>query len=85
MAKKVYIFWHGAFIFKMALLCGYYELEGLPQALEEATAEVRDACLNSSSIDFEEADDEAARERLWRGRKGAFGAMGPTRNTGRPS
>lgn len=52
------------------------ELEGLPQALEEATAEVRDACLNSSSIDFEEADDEAARERLWRGRKGAFGAMG---------
>ncbi len=52
------------------------ELEGLPKALEEATAEVRDACLSPSAIDFEEADDEASRERLWRGRKGAFGAMG---------
>lgn len=52
------------------------ELEGLPQELEEATQKVREACLSAASIDFEEADDEASRERLWRGRKGAFGAMG---------
>lgn len=52
------------------------ELEGLPGELEEATEEVREACSSDAALHFEEADDESSRERLWRGRKGAFGAMG---------
>ncbi|MGE4618553.1 MAG: FAD-linked oxidase C-terminal domain-containing protein, partial [Planctomycetota bacterium] len=52
------------------------ELEGLPGEVDEAAKEVRKACSSVETIKFEEADDPVSRERLWRGRKGAFGAMG---------
>lgn len=52
------------------------ELEGLAGELEQATEDVRKACLSDKVLKFEEADDEDSREKLWRGRKGAFGAMG---------
>ena len=52
------------------------ESEGLPAEVEEEAAQVRQACEAHRSIDFQEARDAASRERLWRGRKGAFGAMG---------
>ena len=49
---------------------------GLPGEVEEESREVRQACESHRCIDYQEATDEASRERLWRGRKGAFGAMG---------
>jgi len=52
------------------------ELEGLPDEVEEAAVAVREAAHLDETIGFEEALDEPSRERLWRGRKGAFGAMG---------
>lgn len=52
------------------------ESEGLPGEVEEESKQVRQACESHGSIDHQEATDEANRERLWRGRKGAFGAMG---------
>ncbi len=52
------------------------EGEGSPAEIEEETAHVRAACSAEGALTFEEADDLEARTRLWRGRKGAFGAMG---------
>lgn len=52
------------------------EGEGSPPEIVEETAVVRAACEAEGAIAFEEADDAEARLRLWRGRKGAFGAMG---------
>ena len=52
------------------------ETEGTHQEVEEETDLVRSACSAESALAFEEADDEESRARLWRGRKGAFGAMG---------
>ncbi len=52
------------------------ELEGLPDEVEEAAQQVRIAARREQLIAVEEAVDEEARERLWKGRKGAFGAMG---------
>ena len=52
------------------------ELEGLTGEVEEAAGAVRRAVVGEQTIGIEEALDEESRERLWRGRKGAFGAMG---------
>jgi glycolate oxidase subunit GlcD len=52
------------------------EGEGSAAEIEEETRAVRDACEAEGSLRFEEAEDPEARARLWRGRKGAFGAMG---------
>lgn len=52
------------------------EQEG-PEAecLSEVDA-IRTACFAHGALGFEEAEDDAHRQRLWQGRKGAFGAMG---------
>ena len=52
------------------------EGEGSTAEIEEETRAVRAAGEAEGALAWEEADDEAARTRLWRGRKGAFGAMG---------
>ncbi len=52
------------------------EMDGLAPEVEAAGAEVAAICRAHGAIDLQEARDEAARKKLWKGRKGAFGAMG---------
>jgi glycolate oxidase subunit GlcD len=52
------------------------ELDGPATVLVEEAAEVRAACERNGALRLEEASDAADRKRLWKGRKGAFGAMG---------
>lgn len=52
------------------------EHEGLPAELEDVGAEVEQLCRTHGALEFERAQDEQDRVRLWKGRKGAFGAMG---------
>jgi glycolate oxidase subunit GlcD len=52
------------------------ELDGPLLALDEEAALVRLCCERNASLRVEEAATPAERKRLWRGRKGAFGAMG---------
>jgi glycolate oxidase subunit GlcD len=52
------------------------ELDGPADVLDEEAAEVRAAFAAHQAISIEEATDPAARKKLWKGRKGAFGAMG---------
>jgi glycolate oxidase len=52
------------------------ELEGLKEAVEEQTEQVRQACLHCRAREFRVAKSEAERQLLWKGRKNAFGAIG---------
>ena len=52
------------------------ELDGPDAVLEEEAAEVRTFFDRHGALSTEEAKDAAERKRLWKGRKGAFGAMG---------
>jgi glycolate oxidase subunit GlcD len=52
------------------------ELDGDPEVLDEEAAEVRTAFARHGALRAEEASTPEERKRLWRGRKGAFGAMG---------
>ncbi len=52
------------------------ELDGPAEVLAEEAAEVRAIFAHGGALRVEEAADEAERKRLWKGRKGAFGAMG---------
>lgn len=52
------------------------ELEGLNEEVEEATAEVESALWDTGASDVRIAEDDTERERLWVGRKTAFGAFG---------
>ena len=52
------------------------EIDGLEAGLDEQEATLRRICEENSVIEFRVAKDEADRQRLWRGRKGAFGALG---------
>ena len=52
------------------------ELEGLQEEVEEATREVESALWDTGAADVRIAEDDAERERLWVGRKTAFGAFG---------
>jgi len=52
------------------------ELEGLKEAVEEQTDEVRAACAACRAREFRVAGNEAERALLWKGRKNAFGAIG---------
>lgn len=65
--------------------CGYptdaaavllIDVEGLRDGLDETTALVARHCWNTGAREVREAQSEAEREKLWSGRKGAFGAMG---------
>ena len=52
------------------------EVEGLNEDTEQAIRRARDICALNQARDVKLAQDEAERQRLWKGRKGAFGAMG---------
>ena len=52
------------------------ELEGLNEEVEEVSAEVEAALWDTGAADVRIAEDDAERERLWLGRKTAFGAFG---------
>ncbi|HLQ36614.1 MAG TPA: FAD-linked oxidase C-terminal domain-containing protein, partial [Planctomycetota bacterium] len=52
------------------------ELDGPADGIAEEAAEVRALFLAHGAMQVEEASSPAERQRLWRGRKGAFGAMG---------
>ena len=52
------------------------EIEGLVEHTERAIEIARAICQRDGARDVKLAADEAERQRLWKGRKGAFGAMG---------
>jgi glycolate dehydrogenase FAD-linked subunit len=52
------------------------ELEGLTGTVSGLVTDVREICTRNGASDVRQARDEAERERIWLGRKSAFGAMG---------
>jgi glycolate oxidase len=52
------------------------EIEGLSEHAERAIGLAREICRRAGAREVKLAGDEAERQRLWKGRKGAFGAMG---------
>ncbi len=52
------------------------ELDGLPGAVADEREELRDLLERQGALWLKEADDPEQRRLLWRGRKGAFGALG---------
>jgi glycolate oxidase len=52
------------------------EVEGLIEHTERSMKLVRDICTRSGAREVRVAKDETERQLLWKGRKGAFGAMG---------
>jgi glycolate oxidase len=52
------------------------ELEGLSLAVDEMADAVRAVCRSNGSREIRQARDTAERDRIWLGRKSAFGAMG---------
>jgi glycolate oxidase len=52
------------------------EVEGLREQTERSMALVRAICERHGAREVRAAKDEAERQLLWKGRKGAFGAMG---------
>jgi glycolate oxidase subunit GlcD len=52
------------------------ELDGPAVALPAQVARVSELCARAGATRVEHARDEAERQRFWRARKGAFGAMG---------
>jgi glycolate oxidase len=52
------------------------ELEGLVEAVEEQTAQIRAVCERCGAREFRVAKSAEERELLWKGRKNAFGAVG---------
>jgi glycolate oxidase len=52
------------------------ELEGLREAVDENAVKVSEICTRAGAREVRRAKDEAERERLWAGRKNAFGAVG---------
>lgn len=51
------------------------ELDGMAAGLDYQVQQVTEICRANGALRFEAARDEAHRELLWRGRKGAFGAV----------
>jgi glycolate oxidase len=52
------------------------EIEGTAEHTERAIKLAREICQRDGAREVKLATDEAERQRLWKGRKGAFGAMG---------
>jgi glycolate oxidase len=52
------------------------ECEGLPAALEQQAESIEAICKREGALEFRIAKNAAEREALWKGRKGAFGAVG---------
>ncbi len=68
-----------------ALACGYppdagavllAEVEGSERAAAELAARVEEQCRTHDALQVRRAHDDREREALWRGRKGAIGALG---------
>ncbi len=64
--------------------CGYpidaaavliIEVEGITTGLKEQAAQVNKICMETGCREVRTAKDQAERELLWKGRKGAFGAI----------
>jgi FAD/FMN-containing dehydrogenase len=55
------------------------ELDGALVSLQEEAEQVESFFAANGAINIERASDPADRKRLWKGRKGAFGAMGRLR------
>ena len=51
------------------------ELDGLKSGLRGQVSEVEKICRGNGATSFQVAEDEAQRTLLWKGRKGAFGAV----------
>ncbi len=67
------------------LQCGYpadagavllVEFDGIPEVIESQATAARAACFEAGASEVRVARDAAERERLWKGRKGAIGALG---------
>ncbi len=52
------------------------ECEGLPAALEQQAESIEAVCVREGALEFRTARSAAERDALWKGRKGAFGAVG---------
>jgi glycolate oxidase len=52
------------------------EVEGLTEHTERSSAVTREICRSNGAREVKLAADENERQGLWKGRKGAFGAMG---------
>jgi glycolate oxidase len=52
------------------------ELDGDELEVDLTAADVSAICRERGALSLEEAQEEGERKRLWKGRKGAFGAMG---------
>ncbi|MGD8521268.1 MAG: FAD-linked oxidase C-terminal domain-containing protein [Desulfobacterales bacterium] len=52
------------------------ELDGMPEGMEEKALKIIGICKQNNVREVKLAKDDAEREGLWAGRKGAFGAMG---------
>ncbi len=52
------------------------ELEGMPEGLSESTAAVQDILLQCGAAEIRTAETADERDRLWKARKGALGALG---------
>jgi FAD/FMN-containing dehydrogenase len=52
------------------------EVDGLQEFVDSAAAEVESLCYEFGARDVRQASSKAEREKLWAGRKGAFGAFG---------
>src|SRR5947208_11391317 len=52
------------------------ELEGVREFTERGAREVHEICMHHGARQVRVAQDDAERLLLWKGRKGAFGAMG---------
>jgi FAD/FMN-containing dehydrogenase len=64
--------------------CGYprdaaavliIEVEGLSVGLKDQAAQISELCFKNNCRDIREAKDDSERNRLWEGRRGAFGAV----------
>jgi len=51
------------------------ELDGITDGMEEQAESIKEICDKNNVVSFSRAKDEAARSKLWAGRKGAFGAV----------
>jgi glycolate oxidase len=55
------------------------ELDGMPEGMDENAQKIIEICRRNNVRDVKLAKDNAEREVLWAGRKGAFGAVGQVR------
>ncbi|MHB9099509.1 MAG: FAD-linked oxidase C-terminal domain-containing protein [Syntrophales bacterium] len=55
------------------------ELDGLKDGMERLTEHILDICRKNNVREIRVAKDQAERDKIWAGRKGAFGAVGRLR------